>query len=70
MNAVEHYVYKMKIQLKKNGVNLKLCLEENKKINAAIAIAANLLDENDQQNEIDVLKDHLNELNSMYLLAS
>lgn len=69
MNAVEHYVYKMKIQLKKNGVNLKLCLEENKKINAAIAIAANLLDENDQQNEIDVLKDHLNELNSMYLLA-
>ncbi|CAK8541351.1 unnamed protein product [Lathyrus sativus] len=68
MNALDHCVYKMRNVLKKNDISLKLSSEENKKINTAIAMATNLLDENDQQNEIDVLEDHLNELESMYEL--
>jgi len=68
MNALDHCVYKMKNLLKKD-INLKLSSEENNKINTAIAIATNLLDENDQQNEIDVLEAHLNELESMYKIV-
>lgn len=35
------------------------------RINDAITVAANLLDKKDQQTEIDVLQDHLMELESM-----
>jgi L1 cell adhesion molecule like protein len=66
MNALDQCVYKMRKLLKKKDINLKLSSEENNKINTAIAMATNLLDENDRQNEIDVLEAHLNELESMY----
>ena len=66
MNALDNCVYKMKNLLKKKGNSLMLSSEESNKINTAIAIATNLLDENDQQNEIDVLEAQLNELESMY----
>jgi len=66
MNAPEDCVYRMKNLLKKKDINLKLSSEEYKKINTAIKMATNLLDENDDQNEIDVLKDHLNVLESIY----
>ncbi|KEH22488.1 heat shock cognate 70 kDa protein [Medicago truncatula] len=66
MNSLDHCVYKMKNLLKEKDINLKLSSEESNKINTAIAIATNLLDENDQQNEIDFLEAQLNELESMY----
>jgi hypothetical protein len=43
---------------------LKLSSEEIEKIESAIAIATNLLDENNQQVAADVLQDHLNKLKS------
>jgi hypothetical protein len=43
---------------------LKLSSEEIEKIESAIAIATNLLDENNQQVAADVLQDHLKELKS------
>lgn len=67
MNALDLCIYKVRNALKKKDINLKLSSEENKKVNDAITMATNLLDENDQQNGIDVLKDHLNKLESMYL---
>ncbi|XP_058736811.1 heat shock cognate 70 kDa protein-like [Vicia villosa] len=66
MNALDHCVYKMRNALKKKDINLNLSSEENKKIKDAITMATNLLDENEQQNGIDVLEDHLNKLESMY----
>jgi L1 cell adhesion molecule like protein len=66
MNALDQCVYQMRKLLKKKDINLKLSSEENNKINTAIAMATNLLDENDRQNEIDVLEAHLNELESIY----
>ncbi|CAJ2669942.1 unnamed protein product [Trifolium pratense] len=66
MNALDLCVYKMRNVLKKKDINLKLSSEENKKINTAITKAENLLDESDRRNEIDALKDLLNELESMY----
>ncbi|XP_058752055.1 heat shock cognate 70 kDa protein-like [Vicia villosa] len=66
MNALGDCVYKMKNVLKKNDINLKLSSEENKKINDAITMATNLLDENGHQNGIEVLEDHLNKLESLY----
>jgi molecular chaperone DnaK (HSP70) len=66
MNALDQCVYKMRKLLMKKDINLKLSSEENNKINTAIAMATNLLDENDRQNEIDVLEAHLNELESIF----
>ncbi|MCH84149.1 heat-shock protein [Trifolium medium] len=66
MNALDYCVYKFRNALKKKEINSKISSQENKKINTAITKAINLLDENNHQNEINVLKDHLNELESMY----
>ncbi|KAL5077730.1 hypothetical protein RYX36_016714 [Vicia faba] len=62
MSALDDCVYKMR----NNGINLKLSSQENKKINVAITMATNLLDENYQHNEIDVLEYQLSVLESMY----
>ncbi|PNY01195.1 heat shock protein [Trifolium pratense] len=66
MNALDDCVYKMRNAMEKKDINLKLSLQENNQINAAITMATNLLDENDQQIEIDVLEDQLSVLESMY----
>ncbi|KAL5077729.1 hypothetical protein RYX36_016713, partial [Vicia faba] len=66
MSALDDCVYKMRNTMRNNGINLKLSSQENKKINDAITMATNLLDENYQQNEIDVLEYQLSVLESMY----
>ncbi|RHN77183.1 putative Heat shock protein 70 family [Medicago truncatula] len=65
MSALEFCVYNIKNALKKKDVNLKLSCDESEKINDAITVATNLLDKNNEQKEIDVLEDHLKELESM-----
>jgi L1 cell adhesion molecule like protein len=65
MSALDSYVYNMKNALKKKDVSLMLSRQEIEKINNAITFAMNLLDENNQQEEIDVLEGHLNELERM-----
>ncbi|PNX75052.1 heat shock protein [Trifolium pratense] len=71
MNALDSCVYEMKNALKKKDVNPILSPQESEKINNAINVAMNVLDENNHQKEIDVLEDHLKELESMlkHLLA-
>ncbi|XP_058766959.1 heat shock cognate 70 kDa protein-like [Vicia villosa] len=63
-SALDKCVYNMKNALKKD-VNLKLSPQESEKINNAITVATNLLEGNDKTNEIDVLENHLKELESM-----
>ncbi|CAJ2669467.1 unnamed protein product [Trifolium pratense] len=65
MSALDSCVYNMKNALKKKDVNLILSPQEIEKINNAITFAMNLLDKNNQQEEINVLEGHLNELESM-----
>jgi L1 cell adhesion molecule like protein len=65
MSGLDLCIYKIKNALKKNDVNLKLSPQESEKINNAITVAANLLDKNNQQKEVDVLEGHLKELESM-----
>ncbi|KAJ1443181.1 Heat shock protein 70kD, C-terminal domain superfamily [Sesbania bispinosa] len=60
MNDLDHYIYKMRNDLK----NLKLCLQEKKKINSAITDAEVLLDDDNQQDE-DVFVDYLKEFKSI-----
>ena len=64
-NALDNCVYKIETGLKKQNANLKLSTRENRKINVAIRMAKNLLDENDLH-EVDVLEDHLEDLESMF----
>jgi len=64
VNELDDYIYKMKNALKVKDINLKLSLEEIEKIESAIAVATNLVDENNQQVEADVLEDHLKGLKS------
>ncbi|MCH90315.1 heat-shock protein, partial [Trifolium medium] len=66
LNALDYCVYKMNNALKKD-VNLKLSSQEYENINSAIEKATNLLDSS-QQSEIDVLENHLKELESMLQL--
>ncbi|KAJ1443180.1 Heat shock protein 70 family [Sesbania bispinosa] len=63
MNALDHYIYKMRNVLKKKDINSKLCLREKKKIISAITNAEVLLDDNNQQDE-DVFVDYLKKLKS------
>ncbi|XP_045797288.1 heat shock cognate 70 kDa protein-like [Trifolium pratense] len=65
MSALDSCVYNMKNALKKKDVNLILSPQEIEKIKNAITFAMNLLDKNNQQEEIDVIEGHLNELESM-----
>jgi molecular chaperone DnaK (HSP70) len=65
MNALDFCVYNMKNALKKQDVNLILSPQESKKINDAINVAMNFLDDNNHQKEIHVLEDHLKKLESM-----
>ncbi|XP_058784792.1 heat shock cognate 70 kDa protein-like [Vicia villosa] len=65
MNALDDLVYKMRNAMEK-VINLKLTSQENRKINDAITMATNLLDEKDKQREIDVLEDQLSVLENMY----
>ncbi|CAJ2669468.1 unnamed protein product [Trifolium pratense] len=65
MSSLDSWVYDMKNTLKKKDINLILSPQEIEKINNAITFATNLLDKNNQQEEIDDLEGHLNELESM-----
>ncbi|MCI76657.1 heat-shock protein, partial [Trifolium medium] len=62
MNELDSCIYNIRKALKKKDVNLKLSAEESEKINSAITVAANLLDKNNQQKEVEVLEAHLKEL--------
>ncbi|CAK8531487.1 unnamed protein product [Lathyrus sativus] len=64
VNALDDYIYKMMNTLKKKDINLKLSSQEIKQIEDAIAVAKNLVDENNKQVEIEVLEDHLEGLES------
>ncbi|PNX86324.1 heat shock protein [Trifolium pratense] len=64
VNALDYYIYKMKNALKKEDVNIKLSSEEIEKIESAIAVATNLLSDDNQKVEVDVLEDHLKGLES------
>ncbi|CAJ2671073.1 unnamed protein product [Trifolium pratense] len=63
-SALDFCVYKIESALKKQNINFKLSTPENKKINVAIRMAKKLLDENDLH-EVDLLEDHLENLESM-----
>ncbi|CAL5192528.1 unnamed protein product [Lathyrus oleraceus] len=65
-SKLENCVYKLETVLKKQEVKLKLSKLKNIQINAAIKRAKILLDDN-HMHEIDVLKNHMNKLDSMYL---
>jgi len=60
VNALDDYIYKMRNALKKEDINVKLSSEEIEKIESAIAVATNLVDNG--QVEIDILEDCLNGL--------
>ncbi|CAJ2662626.1 unnamed protein product [Trifolium pratense] len=62
MNKLDNLVYKMKNNLNKKDSNLNLSSEEIKNIEDLIAVATNLLDENNKNVEIDVLEDYLKKL--------
>lgn len=64
VNELDYFIYKMRNALKKKDINIKLTSLEIKKIELSIAVATNLIDENNQQVEIDVLEDHLKRLNN------
>ncbi|KAK2394702.1 heat shock cognate 70 kDa protein [Trifolium repens] len=64
VNALDDYIYKMRNAFKKKDFDLKFSSEEVKKIEDAISVAANLVDENNKHVEIDVLEDHLKVLKS------
>jgi len=64
VNALDDYIYKMKNALKRKDINIKLSSEEIEKIESAIAVATNLLSENNQQLETEALEDYLKELES------
>jgi L1 cell adhesion molecule like protein len=59
VNALDDYIYKMRNTLKKEDVNLKLAAEEIKQIEYSIAVATNLVDQNEQKVETDDLVDYL-----------
>jgi L1 cell adhesion molecule like protein len=59
VNALDDYIYKMRNTLKKEDVNLKLAAEEIKQIEDSIAVATNLVDQNEQKVETDDLVDYL-----------
>jgi len=65
MNGLDHCIYKLKNALKRKDVKLKLSSTEHDKISHAIRKATNLLD-SDKQSEIDVLENHLKELESIF----
>ncbi|CAL5184224.1 unnamed protein product [Lathyrus oleraceus] len=64
VNALDDYIYKMTNTLKKKDINLKLSSQEIQQIEDAIAVAKNLVDENNKLVEIEVLEDHLEGLES------
>jgi L1 cell adhesion molecule like protein len=57
VNALDNYIYKMRNALKKNDISLKLSSREIKKIESAIVVATNLID--NKNAEIDVLENYL-----------
>lgn len=59
----------MKNALKKKDMNLNLSSQENDKINSASTKTTNLLESN-QQSKIDVLENHLKELESIVACIS
>jgi len=65
MNSLDDCVYKLRNALKNKDIKLKCSSQKVKKINHAITMATYLLDKNNQENDIDVLGDHLKELESM-----
>lgn len=65
-SKLENCVYKLETVFKKQEVKLKLSKLKNLQINAAIRRGKILLHENHRL-EIDVLKNHMNKLDSMYL---
>ena len=65
MNALDEWVYKLRNAVKNKDVKLKLSSEVTDQINSAITKTTNLLVRN-QQSEIDVLENHLKELESVF----
>jgi heat shock 70kDa protein 1/2/6/8 len=65
MNGLDRCIYKLKNALKRKDVKLKLSSTEHDKIDHAITKATNLLD-SDKPSEIDVLENHLKELESIF----
>ncbi|RHN43710.1 putative Heat shock protein 70 family [Medicago truncatula] len=65
MNALDEWVYKLRNAVKNKDVKLKLSSQVTDKIISAITKTTNLLDDN-QQSEIDVLENHLKELESVF----
>ncbi|KAK2448422.1 heat shock cognate 70 kDa protein [Trifolium repens] len=66
VNALDDYIYKMRNAIKKNDINLKLSSQEVRKIESAITLATNLLDENDHHHDTNVLENHLKELKNRF----
>jgi heat shock 70kDa protein 1/2/6/8 len=64
LNSLYDCVYKLRNAVKNKDIKLKCSSEKVKKINRAITMATNLLDKNNQENDVDVLVDHLKELES------
>ncbi|XP_045805838.1 heat shock cognate 70 kDa protein 1-like [Trifolium pratense] len=62
VNALDHYIYKMRNALKKKDINLKLSSQKIRKIESAITVATNMLDEDHHHNDSHVLENHLKEL--------
>ena len=65
MNALDYCSYKTTNALKEKDVKLKLLPQEKNMINHAIKVATNLLYKNNQQSEVDLLEDHLKEVEIM-----
>jgi heat shock 70kDa protein 1/2/6/8 len=63
-NASDDYIYKTRNALKKEDINSMLTSGEIEKIESAIAVATNLVDQKNLQVEIDVLEEHVKELQS------
>jgi L1 cell adhesion molecule like protein len=57
VNALDNYIYKMRNALKEEDISLKLSSREIKKIESAIVVATNLVD--NKNAEIDVLENYL-----------
>ncbi|WVY93350.1 hypothetical protein V8G54_032438 [Vigna mungo] len=66
MNDIDYYAYKIKKALEKENFSSKLCSEDRKKISSAVTKATELRDGDEQEEEIDVLEDHLEELINLF----
>ncbi|KOM52752.1 hypothetical protein LR48_Vigan09g141100 [Vigna angularis] len=66
MNKIDDYAYKIKKALEKENFSSKVCSEDREKISSAITKATELLGGDQQDEEVDVFKDHLKELINLF----